>query len=337
MVRALFRNMMHSLGQKIHMVAPDFFEYREALAESLKIKGYEVEISGTRSDESFFNRLIYRSSYLQFLMRPWLASQQIKLYRRMVASGTNIALFISPEVLASELVESLASQTQIVKVLYLWDSVNNKPNLNFNALKGWKIITFDPRDAEKHHMDYLPLFYEPQFDAVDVINRCFDVSFIGTIHSNRIQFLAQLKKIAISNGLKVFIWPYYGNILYLTRAAILWPFSLSKVGFKIKALTKEECAQILKQSRVALDLAHPRQTGFTSRTSEALAAGCAVLTTNKAANSEYSLSNRIHLFEILTADVVKQALEDVEAESESVHQCLDLESFTVRLLNLING
>ena len=165
------------------------------------------------------------------------------------------------------------------KVLYLWDSwslIENQPVLcsYFN-----NIYSFDSEDCKKYGFKFRPLFYVTQNNNLH--KRVYDVSFIGTDHSDRLEKLRAFRELCDKNGLNYFFrlkttgypilcaWLNYGRY----KKNDLNMFTTSFMSY-------DETMNITKMSKTVIDFAHPAQCGLTIRTLESLAMGCKLLTSN---------------------------------------------------------
>ncbi|MCV4684165.1 hypothetical protein OFB94_31245, partial [Escherichia coli] len=74
-------------------------------------------------------------------------------------------------------------------IMYLWDSVNNKPKVKRIINQFDSVFTFERDDAEKWGVTFLPLFYSPRFDNKHEHSLKYDLFFIGTAHSDRVDLV----------------------------------------------------------------------------------------------------------------------------------------------------
>lgn len=166
------------------------------------------------------------------------------------------------------------------KILYLWDSwsrIENRPVLQSHFDN---IYSFDSEDCKKYGFKLRPLFYS-------IINsgtpkKYYDVSFIGTNHSDRLEKLRTFKKLCEKYKLNYFLrlkTTHYPIICSLFNVGGYRRDDLDILTNRMMAYT--ETMDVVRKSKVVIDLAHPLQTGLTIRTLEALAMGCKLLTSNQ--------------------------------------------------------
>ncbi len=191
------------------------------------------------------------------------------------------------------------------KILYLWDAwelIENKTTLlkNFN-----KIYSFDSEDCRKYGFVLRPLFYNINDNKKE--NRIFDVSFIGTEHSNRLERLREIKEICKEEGYNYFFRLKTTYLPVLKSILGLRPYKRDDIDIvSFKPLNYDEVLSITRRTKCVLDLVHPSQCGLTMRTLETFALGCKLITTNKYLNEYedldpswyYIIDNELNLKEI---------------------------------------
>ena len=111
------------------------------------------------------------------------------------------------------------------------------------------------------------------------VKQDFDVSFVGTSHSNRMITIRKLRDILRQHNLKFKFYvyvPFFMGLkgVFLTRR-------LKRDELMFNTLSKKELKNLLLRSRYVLDLPSPEQSGITPRVLEALASGCSIITTNQ--------------------------------------------------------
>lgn len=208
-------------------------------------------------------------------------------------------------------------------VFYTWDSIENKPFSRRNLSHYDSCSTFDPVDAKTYGMNFRPLFFSPGFDRALPTSFSYDLSFIGTIHSDRYKIIQSLMQQMPLNS-KAFVY------LYLQAP---WVFDLRRIftgtlpnarreEFSFEPLGKKHVQDIFFSSRTVLDIEHPLQRGATMRTMEALGSHRKMITTNTALR-DYDFFNpsNIHIIDRKTPrldqDFLRLPFVDVQ---ESVRQ-----------------
>ena len=169
--------------------------------------------------------------------------------------------------------------------LYTWDSVDNKSKfLTYKDLLS-KCSTFDPIDSKKYLMEYIHLYAKDIFIG-DAKTKDIDVYVCCTLHSRRPRLLKFLKQFSDNNLINSRVNIYYHNrILFFLRCVFSkhWRAHWGNVSFKGFSLA--EIASNTKRAKFVLDIAHPKQSGLTARTFEALRSGSVLITNNLHAKS----------------------------------------------------
>ena len=170
-------------------------------------------------------------------------------------------------------------------VLYLWDAWSLIPNRGVLNRNFATIYSFDSEDCKKYGFVLRPLFF---LKADSESEKLYDISFVGNGHSNRLKLMQELKDLCLRNGLKYKFVVNMGIPAYIKSKFL--PQKLSEGNEDIisaGSIPYSEYLEIIRKSRVVVDIHYNKQTGLTMRTIEALAAGARVITTNEHI-SEYS-------------------------------------------------
>lgn len=173
----------------------------------------------------------------------------------------------------------IGNQKKAKRILYLWDDIKRVDTFNQIRDSFDVIFSFDKNDCREYNLRFLPLFFCDQYIYKNEKKK-YDFSIIGFLHSDREQVLNKILKLYPKNKYKWF------GLLKTTRKHFLMTNlkrkSLKKNFYiKFKTLMMNENAEILKTSRITIDIQHPTQTGLTIRTFEAMAAHTKIITTNK--------------------------------------------------------
>lgn len=244
--------------------------------------GANVRYFDERPSNSWLVKAIIR-------FRKQLWSQNIEQYYSSIFSSLknfnpDYLLVLRGEVLPALFLRDFKNKWPNCKMIfYNSDSfLNNPESLKIFELFD-KSFTFDPKDAEIYNLNYLPLFYDDFYltQSSEYTNRQFDLSFIGTLHSDRAMFIKKIIKQFPEH--KAFIFFYTHGILGLIYHIIAWRhFSLHTLkNLHFKPLTTNETRDVFLNSKFVIDSEHPNQNGLTSRTIESLGARCKLITTNR--------------------------------------------------------
>lgn len=271
------------------VVSPAFFGYERDIVAELERQGYETTFLDERPSNGAMTRAVLRA-------RRGLVAGRIEKYYRakmLELSGIkfDLVLVVKAEVIPRWFVEDLRRESSDARfVFYSWDALSNVKNC-LDILDCFdELLSFDPDDvAAKPGFSYLPLFYTDDFspmadDEAMTRSRRYTFSFVGTLHTER---YALVKKIfAGRKGAYAFFYVqarwYFAVVKYLTREHSEVPWR--DVSFN--KLSRQEVANIFRDSIAVVDMPRRGQSGLTIRTFEVLASGSILVTTNEAITRE---------------------------------------------------
>lgn len=272
-------------NKKILLIAPSFFGYEIDIFDELVKEGAIVDYFDERPSNNMLAKILLRLNLKRFINKKidkyYMNNINICSHKKY-----DYILMINIEAISEHYISIIRKFHKDSKmVLYMWDSLNNKKNC-FNSIKHFdKVYTFDKTDIDlDSKISFQPLFYISDYENIaDDKEFEYDISFVGTIHSDRFNYLKKIKKIANDLDLEVFYYLYYpSKLLFLFRLI----FDKTLQGAKLndvtsKSLTKKEVVDIVSKSRSVVDIQHPKQSGLTMRTIEVFGAKRKILTTNK--------------------------------------------------------
>lgn len=274
--------MSHADFPRMLLIAPRFFGYENDIVAELTRQGLQVDMLPDRPFDSPFTKAVMR-------FRPELVGGRRAFDRffaeRLAALGRSdyaLVLVIQGEgVTAQTLTQLRHAYPRARLVFYTWDSIENKPFSKSNLTLYDRCSTFDPIDAAKYGMAFRPLFYSAGFDRPPESSFQYDLSFIGTIHSDRYRIIRSLTA-QLPPGTQSFLYLYLqAPWMYDVRR---W-FTDTLPGarrdeFRFAPLGKDVVQATFFSSRAVLDIEHPQQHGATMRTMEALGSHRKMITTN---------------------------------------------------------
>ena len=219
----------------------------------------------------------------RFLMNHRTNSYYRMMCEKEVDFQPDYVLFVSPEAVTEESLRMLRNSFNNSKfILYMWDSVKNKKVQGI--LKYFdSIFSFDPADCKKYGMTFRPLFFSQAFENNGIQEKYeYDISFIGTVHSDRAKILWEIKEFCDENQLKYYFYLFIPGKLLFTLRIMTDPFlrKWDRSYIHIDSIGKEEVARISEKTRCIIDINHPEQTGLTMRTIEMLGLNRKLATTN---------------------------------------------------------
>ena len=268
-------------SKRILLVAPHYFNYDVVIKEYLEDKGFLVDLINDRPYDSNFFKAIIRlnrsiiNSFLFLHYQNQILKKNVKIY--------DLIFVIQGEGLIPKLLKWLRLKyIGTPMVCYLWDSIMNKPMLIENFPYFDRVITFDSDDAKRLHLEFVPLFFSPEFDILKKETRInkYDLCFIGSFHTDRAKLIQNLKKQA--PDLKLFTYFYSpSRIIFYARQFFQKDILLKKLhDLHFRKLSHSQIMSFIKKSKVVLDIHNANQSGLTMRTIEALALQKKIATTN---------------------------------------------------------
>lgn len=275
---------MDFTGKTVLFISPSFFGYEQAIAKRMEELGATVYFFDDRPSNSFLGKGLLRAHKKLYAAK---IRQYYKPIEKEIESIPNIDVIflLSPEALPLPLLEKTITSNPGIKVLlYMWDSIQNKIGTKKYLPYCHRIFTFDPGDKKyDDRIEFCPLFYLNEYSLLDTADSYdYDLSFIGTAHSDRYILASSIRNQIENVGGKVFLYFYLqSRKLYLYLKLTNVHFRLTHVNqFQYKPLSSKETMEIIKKSRIVLDIQHPKQTGLTMRTLEVLGAQRKLITTN---------------------------------------------------------
>ncbi len=278
----------HSARPRALVITPTFFGYEKDIVTEFERQGFETTFIDERPSNSTFSRALLR-------LRKNLMDRRINSYyraRQSELTGTRFdVVFVErAEATPRWFLEELRLTNPGARfVFYIWDAVSKATNC-LSILNCFdERFSFDRADVAAYPgFSYLPLFYTRDFfplpETEAVRSRRFTLSFIGTLHAGRYEYVKKL--FAGRKGTFGFFhvqarW-YFATVKYLTRQHHGVPWA--DVSFN--KLSRQQVAAIFRESRAVLDMPQPGQSGLTIRTFEVLASGSILVTTNAAITQE---------------------------------------------------
>lgn len=272
--------MFSKLNKKnVLLFSPRFFNYDVSIKSGLERVGAFVRLYDERPFKSFLGKSILR------LNLGWLVSWYISKYFKKIIvpiiDEIDYLVFINPESVTHSLLDYVKLKKPNIKIIvYMWDSFENKKKAAKLVDSCDSFFTFDPVDAKQENVIFLPLFYIPEYEKIkkDSVEIEYDVSFVGTAHSERFKLFK-----SISYGFsRVFYFLYSpSRIVFLYKKFICGELvGLLYEDVSFSPMVRTEVVDVISKSKAVIDINHPSQVGLTMRTIEVFGAGKKLITTN---------------------------------------------------------
>lgn len=304
------------------ITAPKFFGYENFICEEFKNKGFNVTFIDDKTKLNFLLKAFLRLNIFTNIIHSLVKKSFIKELDNLYFDNW---ICINPEGINTEIAKIISKKIKNKKVVYIWDSLSNKPNILSLINLFDKKISFDKKDCINHNLIHLPLYYTSHYKKIQKKNKIDEIITIGSVHSDRIKIIDLL----MSNNFKLKYFLYVKNKLlafYFILKGIL-PIKYFK-NINTKSFSHSEIHKFYAKYKYVLDITHPTQYGLTNRTFEVLASGCFLITTNENIKI-YEFYNNKTIF-ILSRDLSNiDLLERWIKDNKKDHNSLDMKSYSL--------
>ena len=324
-------------GKRVLLFAPKFFGYEKEIANKIKEFGATVDLYDERANPTTIDKILIRLHIL-FPVK----SKIKKYYNSVIVSDKkyNYVIFINPETVNASLLNRLKKKFNSAKfILYMWDSLENKPFAKDIIPLFDRKLSFNKSDCERNGLIFRPLFFIDTYDSTNIKNPHgikYDISFTGTIHSDRYFILKKIKMWVENSDLKSYFFMYFpSKILYFKYRISNLRKHIDKNDFSYTPKKSSEIRDILLSSNVVVDIQHPKQIGLTMRTIEMLGLGKKLITTN-ADIRNYDFYNPRNILVIdrdnpvIDEDFIRTPYEEID---EDIRKRYSLEGFVREMVD----
>lgn len=274
---------MNLSKKRILVISVRLMGLPENIVKTLQSKGAEVDYFDERPNNSFIIKALIRIK--RNLISFYTDRYHEKIINKTKERDYDYIIVIKGESLSSDTIKELLKHHPKAKsIIYHWDSIENNPNGKIINPYFDKVVSFDKKDCEKYNLSFLPLFYYEEYkyvaDSLQIPK--YDMLFIGTMHSDRYKLVTGIAEQIIKKKGKCYLYFFFqGRIMYL-RYRVIHPeiSNINKLYIHFNTLNKQELLELYKESKIIVDIQHPKQTGLTLRCFEALGAKRKLITTN---------------------------------------------------------
>lgn len=269
-------------GKSVVVFCPTFFDYDIRIRDKLEEMGANVLLFDERPSKNPFVKAVIRLRFVP-LMHPIVSYYYYRIIRSLAGRQSDHLLVVNPECMTPGILSRLVAVLGAKKAtVFMWDSLSNKPSARALIPHVDSFFTFDSTDAAAdERLKYLPLFSAFSGSKTGGCEPV-DISFFGTLHSDRYAVCKAIERRAEMSGLTTrFFFFVPSRIYFFVRRFFDAGFrqvDVKDVSFVPLPLSEIE-SQMLA-SKAVLDIQHPGQVGLTMRTIESLEAECKLITTN---------------------------------------------------------
>jgi hypothetical protein len=265
--------------KKVLFIAPVFYQYHTEIIKTLKLFGAEVIFLPEMRQSLWFRLSQKISTKLQAVIE---SKYRQSILNEIKEDEFDLVFIIRGGYFDVAFLQALKRKlSQARFVMYQWDSVSQN---NYLPLIPYfdHVQTFDMKDAERHQLDYLPLFYTDEYASLRTQkqNKQYDIVFYGAYHSDRLEVIKAVNALCQQQNL------VFKSHLYITKLALMRLLVTGVISYKDKkflktySVTSNEIIEAYKRTAAVLDIELSIQDGLTIRTFEVLGAGLKLLTTN---------------------------------------------------------
>lgn len=266
-------------NKKILIIAPEFFDYDFDIEKELRRRGADIYRLLDRPFQNIIFKLLCNlcPNIISYFLIPYYYLKIRKFKKSVdfiyVINGQTLHRFFL------KYIKELYNPK--LMILYMWDSMENRPNA-LRCLSFYdRVLSFDPKSCREYSMEFRPLFFVPKHREKAKFDYKYDLAFVGTAHSDRYEIMSALKK---SNSDKQ-IYSYLflqSKIVYLIRRYIFSKYKGATIrDFYYVPLKQSEVREIISDSYILLDIEHQRQKGLTIRCIDYINHNKKIITTNE--------------------------------------------------------
>lgn len=275
-------------GKYILFFGVSFFGYEKNMKLELERQGAIVHYYNERSISLAFQRALLKIHPAIFYYKT--KKYYLRILDENMDFNPDYIFFWGPDMVFGttlKKIKLLFPKSELIT--YLSDSVISNNHIMNNLRYFDRIITYDRIDYIKLinmglNVQFRPLFFVDDYSIEHTKDDLkYDITFIGTIHSDRYDIIKEISEIAESENYNFytfkflqakFMYYYYKFLNKGFRNATINDFDYEKKSAKF-------IANIYNQSKCILDMQFPKNNGLTMRTIETMASKKKLITTNK--------------------------------------------------------
>lgn len=267
--------------KRLLLVAPIYFGYEREIIAELEDFGFLVDWLPDRP----FTYSVMRglTTLCPLAIQPLVDRINEKFLINFGISNYDFIVVINGQTISERFLSELRRSFPHAKlILYMWDAFKNRKNILSSLYLFDNVFTFDQNDAKNFGINFRPLFFSKGFHPSNKKTYKYDVSFVGTIHSDRYRVLKKFEN-ELPHDIRYYSYKYLQApwVYYLYKFKIAAMREAHVDEFQYSPLKKFDLYEVFLSSKAVLDIEHPNQSGLTMRTFETLGSEKKLITTNK--------------------------------------------------------
>lgn len=269
-------------NKNILLIAPQFMNYEVEIVNKLQNLGANVFYYNQRSVTSPIGRAASKK------IPKFFKYHNINHYKKIfdeVSFVPDVILIIQADMLEKESIDEFRTRWPNTQLnLYLWDNLANVKGVEKKLSWFDNAFSFDDADSKSNtNLTFLPLFFIDKFYGNENKNLGYDLTFVGTVHSDRYKVLRDVERRMSVLGKNMYMFKY------LQARWVYWLYWFMKPEFRkakrnefaYQTMNFQDIERVINSSFAVLDIQHPKQSGLTMRTIEMIGMGKKLITTNK--------------------------------------------------------
>lgn len=256
-----------------------FYSYDDKIEEEIKKLGYDVirfTPLGNYTVADKIQNVLTKGKHAENKalnrQKKFLLQNEKRFDYVFVIVGKNL----DPEIFA----EFRKRQSDAKFILYLWDDISRVKGYEQNKKNYDEIYSFDLENEKNPDIKHLPLFYTDMHEYKEE-SKDYLLNMFGELHSDRIGIWNKVVSQCNIDAKKCYLYLIATTASQMFQAMLPSKNPWMKLRYvHVKKTKFESVIDIMKRSKVALDIHHAAQTGLTMRTIESLAAHTKLITTN---------------------------------------------------------
>ena len=252
----------------ILLIAPEFFHCDRHIENELKRRGAIVLRMIDRPFQNAFFKLVCRlaPNLVSYLLIPYYYAKIRKLRGKV-----DYLFVINGQTLHHKLLKKIKKLfAPKSMILYMWDSLENRPSVTKSLHLYDRALSFDPMSCKEYAMEFRPLFFVQNKREDQDVKKKFDLAFIGTAHTDRYVVLSRIFSEYPEKKFYSYLF-LQSKLVYIVLRYLRFKYQGASIGtFRYTPLGAKQVTHILNGSDVLLDIEHPKQRGLTIRNIEYL-------------------------------------------------------------------